>query len=52
LEPRNTNQDIIVVCVFKAKYLSNGDYLEDRLDHNLSFIWRSNYASKVMVKEA
>jgi len=45
-----TNQDTIVSRVFKARYFPRCDFLEARLGHNPSFIWRSIHASQVIVR--
>lgn len=44
-----TNPDTIVTCVYKAKYFPRTNFLGARLGHNPSFIWRSIFASQVLV---
>jgi len=45
-----TNHDTIVSRVFKAKYFPRGNFIDAKLGHNPSFIWRSIHASQVVVK--
>jgi hypothetical protein len=45
-----TNQDTIIVCIYKAKYFPKSDFLGARLGHNPSYIWRSIHASQVLVR--
>ena len=45
-----TNQDTIVSKVFKARYFPMGDFVDAKLGHNSSFIWRSIHASQVVVR--
>jgi len=45
-----TNQDTIVARIYKAKYYPNNDFLGARLGHNPSYIWRSIFASQVLVR--
>jgi len=44
------NQDTIVARIYKARYFSNTDFLGARLGHNQSNIWRSIFASQVIVR--
>jgi hypothetical protein len=45
-----TNQDTIVARIYKAKYYPNTDFLGARLGHNPSYVWRSIFASQVLVR--
>jgi hypothetical protein len=45
-----TNQDTIVARIYKAKYFPKTDFLGARLGHNPSYIWRSIFASQVLVR--
>jgi hypothetical protein len=45
-----TNQDTIVAQVFKARYFPKGSFVNARLGHNPSFVWRSIHASQVVVR--
>jgi len=45
-----TEPDTIVTRIYKAKYFSRTDFLGARLGHNLSYIWRSIFASQVLVR--
>ncbi|GAU48919.1 hypothetical protein TSUD_301740 [Trifolium subterraneum] len=45
-----TNQDTILAKVFKAKYYPNEGFLNAKLGHNPSYVWRSIHASQVIVK--
>nr|KYP52189.1 hypothetical protein KK1_025927 [Cajanus cajan] len=46
-----TNPDAIFTRVFKSRYFPQGDFLGARLGHNPSYIWRSIFASQVIVKK-
>ena len=43
--------DTLVSKVFKAKYYPQGDFLEARLGHSPSFIWRSVWYSQLILKK-
>jgi hypothetical protein len=45
-----TNQDTIIARIFKARYFPDSDFLGARLGHNPSFIWRSIYTSRAIVR--
>lgn len=45
-----TNQDTILSRVFKAKYYPKSGFLEAKLGHNPSYVWRSIHASQVVVR--
>lgn len=45
-----TNQDTIVSRIYKAKYFPKTDFLGARQGHNPSYIWRSIFASQVIVR--
>ncbi|XP_039685037.1 uncharacterized mitochondrial protein AtMg00310-like [Medicago truncatula] len=46
-----TNTESLVSRIFKARYYPNSTYLEAKLGHNPSFVWRSILSAKVMVRE-
>jgi hypothetical protein len=46
-----TNQDTILSQVFKAKYYPKEGFLEAKLGHNPSYVWRSIHASQVVELE-
>jgi hypothetical protein len=45
-----TDQDTILSKVFKAKYYPKEGFLDAKLGHNPSYVWRSIQASQVVVK--
>ena len=45
-----TEPDTLVAKVFKAKYFPHSNYLGSRLGHNPSFVWRSIFSAKVVVR--
>jgi hypothetical protein len=45
-----TNHDTTLAQVFKAKYYPNEGFLDAKLDHNPSYVWRSIHASQVVVR--
>jgi hypothetical protein len=45
-----TNHDTILSKVFKAIYYLNEGFLEAKLGHNPSYVWRSIHTSQVIVK--
>lgn len=45
-----TNEDSLVSRVFKAKYYSEGSFLTTALVNNLSYVWRSIWEAKDVVK--
>uniref|UniRef100_A0A803NTG1 Reverse transcriptase n=1 Tax=Cannabis sativa TaxID=3483 RepID=A0A803NTG1_CANSA len=42
--------DFLVARLFKARYYSRGDFLSAELGHNPSFVWRSIFEAKDLVK--
>jgi ribonuclease HI len=46
-----TNPDAMVSRIFKAKYYPNGDFLGASLGHNPSYVWRSIWSSRPLLKE-
>lgn len=44
------NHDTIVARFFKAGYFPKGNFVNARLTHNPSFVWRSIHASHVVVR--
>ncbi|XP_024642261.2 uncharacterized protein [Medicago truncatula] len=46
-----TNTDSLVSKIFKARYYPNGNYLDAKLGHNPSFVWRSIFSAKVVVRQ-
>jgi hypothetical protein len=45
-----TNHDTIVARVFKARYFPRGNFVDVKLGHNPSYVWRSIHASQVIVR--
>lgn len=45
-----TKPNIKVFRIFKAKYFPNGDFLGSSLGHNLIYVWRSIWSSRVLLK--
>ena len=45
-----TEPDTIVTRIYKAKYFPRTNFLGARLGHNPSYIWRSIFASQVLVR--
>lgn len=45
-----TNEDSLVSRVFKAKYYSEGSFLTAALGNNPSYVWRSIWEAKDVVK--
>jgi len=45
-----TNPDAMVSRIFKAKYFPNGDFLGAFLGHNPSYVWRSIWSSRTLLK--
>jgi hypothetical protein len=45
-----TEPDTLVSRVFKARYFPYGTYLESKLGHNPSFMRRSNFSAKLVVR--
>nr|ABN05778.1 Polynucleotidyl transferase, Ribonuclease H fold [Medicago truncatula] len=46
-----TNLESLVSKIFKARYYPNSSYLDARLGHNPSFVWRSILNAKVVVRQ-
>ncbi|MCH88735.1 RNA-directed DNA polymerase (Reverse transcriptase), partial [Trifolium medium] len=46
-----TKPDAMVSRVFKAKYFPNGDFLGSSLGHNPSYVWRSIWSSRIVLRE-
>jgi ribonuclease HI len=46
-----TNHDTILSQVFKAKYYPHEGFLDAKLGHNPSYVWRSIHASQVVVRK-
>ncbi|KAA3479383.1 reverse transcriptase [Gossypium australe] len=42
----------LVAQVFKAKYFSIGDFINSRLGHSGSYVWRSIWATKAIVEKS
>lgn len=45
-----TDPNIIVTRLFKAKYFSKCDFLDSRCGHNPSYVWRSIWGARNVVK--
>jgi len=46
-----TNSESLVSRIFKARYYPNISYLDAKLGHNPSFVWRSILSAKVVVRQ-
>jgi len=46
LETNNTK----VSKVFKARYFLRGNFVDAKLGHNLSYVWRTIHASHILVR--
>jgi len=46
-----TNSDSLISKIFKARYYPNSSYLDAKLGHNPSFVWRSILSAKVVVRQ-
>jgi hypothetical protein len=46
-----TNSESLVSKIFKARYYPNSTYLDAKLGHNPSFVWRSILSAKVVVQQ-
>jgi len=44
-----TQKDCLVSKLYKARYFPRSDYIEAKLGHNPSFVWRSIYSAKRVV---
>jgi len=44
-----TDSDSLLSKICKAQYYPNSSYLESKLGHNPSFVWRSKFSAKVVV---
>lgn len=45
-----TDKHSLVSRLFKARYFPNSNYLGSRIDHNPSYVWRSIFSAKNMVR--
>jgi len=45
-----THLSILVTRLFKARYFPNCDFIRARIGHNPSYVWRSIFSAKVVVK--
>ncbi|XP_058767513.1 uncharacterized protein LOC131641227 [Vicia villosa] len=45
-----TNTDSLVSRLYKARYFPNSDYLSSNIGHNPSYVWRSIWSSKFVIK--
>ncbi|KAK2407645.1 Ribonuclease H superfamily protein [Trifolium repens] len=46
-----TNPDAMVSRIFKAKYFPKGNFLGSSLGHNPSYVWRSIWSSRIVLRE-
>ncbi|XP_024630838.1 uncharacterized protein [Medicago truncatula] len=46
-----TKPDSLVSKIFKARYYPNSNFLDAKLGHNPSFVWRSILSAKVVVRQ-
>lgn len=46
-----SNPNNLVTKLYKARYFANSDFLNSELGHNPSFIWRSIFESKYLLRE-
>jgi hypothetical protein len=45
-----TESDSLVSRIFKARYYLNSSYMDSKLGHNPSFVWRNIFSAKVVVR--
>ncbi|XP_058750813.1 uncharacterized mitochondrial protein AtMg00310-like [Vicia villosa] len=45
-----TNTDSLVSRLYKVRYFPNNDYLSFNISHNPSYVWRSIWSSKFVIK--
>lgn len=45
-----TKPNLLVSKIYKAHYFLNFSFLESKLGHNLSYVWRSIFAAQPLVK--
>ncbi|XP_058741946.1 uncharacterized protein LOC131614368 [Vicia villosa] len=45
-----TNPDNLVTKLFKARYFPNCDFLDSGIGHNPSYVWRSVWSSKFLIR--
>jgi len=46
-----TQPKCLVTRLFKARYFPCNDYLEAKIGHNPSFVWKSVFSARRMVSE-
>jgi hypothetical protein len=45
-----TKPNTLITKMFKARYFPNFDFIEASIGHNLSYVWRSIWSSKPVIK--
>ncbi|KHN24119.1 Putative mitochondrial protein, partial [Glycine soja] len=45
------NQDVLVTRFFKARYFFGGKFLDARIGHNLSYVWKSIWNTQALLKK-
>ncbi|XP_058758252.1 uncharacterized protein LOC131631477 [Vicia villosa] len=45
-----TKPNTLVSCLYKARYFPNCDFLKSEIGHNPSYVWRSIWSAKFMVR--
>ena len=46
-----TNANSLVCRLFKARYFPNSDVVGSKFGYNPSYVWRSIFSAKIMVKQ-
>jgi hypothetical protein len=46
-----TNPDSLITRLFKTRYFSRSDFLQSNIGHNPSYIWRSIWSAKFIVRD-
>ena len=47
-----TDSSSLVCRLFKARYFSNFDFIGSKIGHNPSYVWRSIFSAKIVVKQS
>ena len=46
-----TDSNSLVCWLFKARYFPNSDFIGSKIRHNPSYVWRSIFSAKIVVKQ-
>ena len=46
-----TDSSSLVCRLFKARYFPNSDFIGSKIGHNPSYVWRSTFSAKIVVKQ-